>query len=475
MSDILTPDLCVVGAGAAGLSTAAGAAAFGVSTVLVERGAMGGECLNTGCVPSKALLASAHRAQAVREAGAYGIEAAPPEVDFPAVKARWRAVIAAIAPNDSRERFEGLGVTVIEGSARFVDPRTLSVDGRLVRARRFVLATGSAPAVPAIPGLAALPFLTNETLFDLDLLPEHLLVLGGGPVGVEMAQGFRRLGAAVTLVQRGPLLPRADPDLVAVLRRRLLAEGVRLIEGAEVIGAGGTPEAPVLELRGADGAAHRVGGSHLLVAAGRRASVAGLGLEAAGIAHGEKGITVGRDLRTTNPRVLAIGDATGRAAYTHAAGHQAGLAVRALLFRLPVRLPAAPYPSVTFCDPELGQAGLTQAEAEAAGHRVTVLASAFAENDRAQTEGETQGLVKLVVGRRGRLLGAGVVGAGAGELTALFCLALAKRANVGDLAGFVPAYPSLADAGKRAATAYFAPYAKARPTRALVRLLARLG
>src|SRR6185369_6106924 len=295
---------CVIGAGTAGLVTAAGASQLGAPTVLIEAERMGGDCLNSGCVPSKALLAAAHAATAHRRAAAFGLTQAPPVVDFAKVQAHVQGVIEAIAPNDSEERFAGLGVQVIRARARFTGPREVTAGDTRIRARRFVIATGSAPAVPPIPGLADLPYLTNETVFDLDRLPDHLLVMGGGPIGCELAQAFRRLGAKVSLVEMASLLPKDDPELVAVLRRALIADGVALYEGHKVLSAEASGAGIALEIEGVKGSS-RLEGSHLLVAAGRKPRVADLGLEAAGIAFSAKGVQVDARLRTTNRRVYA--------------------------------------------------------------------------------------------------------------------------------------------------------------------------
>ncbi|MBC8130261.1 MAG: FAD-dependent oxidoreductase [Rhizobiaceae bacterium] len=477
---VLEPDICVVGAGSGGLSVAAAAAAVGVSVVLIERSRMGGDCLNSGCVPSKALIAAAAHASAIRQASAFGISAGEPVVDFPAVMRHVRDVIAGIAPFDSVERFEGLGVRVLAEEARFLDSQTLAAGPHLIRARRFVLATGSSPRVPDFPGLEAVPFLTNETLFDLDVLPSHLLILGGGPIGLEMAQAFRRLGSAVTVVDAGGALKREDPDLSAIVLSALRAEGVDLREhtAAEAVsmatGDRRGEETLTLQVRSPSGEA-QVSASHLLVAVGRRPTVEALCLEAGGIDHGPSGIVVGRDLRTSNARVYAIGDVAGGPQFTHLANHHAGLVVRAILFRLPVRQTPDLVPRVTYTAPELGQVGLTAAEAGARGIDARVLTWPYADNDRARTERRTEGLLKMVVAGDGRLLGAGVAGAKAGELTNLFSLALAQRLTVRDLASFISPYPTYAEIGKRAATTYYAPYAKRSIVRAAVRLLSRLG
>ncbi|MCB8839582.1 NAD(P)/FAD-dependent oxidoreductase [Aurantimonas sp. VKM B-3413] len=475
MPKILTPDICVIGAGSGGLTTAAAAAAFGVDVVLIERGRMGGDCLNYGCVPSKALIAAGKHAAAIREAERFGIRAGQPDVDFPAVKDHVQGVIAAIAPNDSVERFEGLGVTVIKAAAHFVDERTVAAGERLVRARRFVVAAGSSPFVPPIEGLAETPHLTNETIFDLREAPDHLLVIGGGPIGLELAQAHRRLGCAVTVVEAERALGRDDPELAEVVIARLRGEGVAIRERANVVHVSGKDGAVEIVVEDAAGTRETLSGSHLLVAVGRVPNLAGLGLEAAGISRNRRGIDVGPNLRTSNKRVYAVGDITGGPQFTHAANYQAGLVIRALLFRLPVRERRDQLPHVTFTEPELGQVGPTEAEAKAAGTAVDVVRWPYAENDRAQAERTTEGMVKLLIGKRGRLIGAGVVGAAAGEMTNLFSLAVAKGLKLSDLRDFVSPYPTFSEIGKRAATSYFQPYTRRKFVRRAVALLSRFG
>jgi pyruvate/2-oxoglutarate dehydrogenase complex dihydrolipoamide dehydrogenase (E3) component len=471
MSQTLTPDLCVIGAGSAGLSVAAGAVQMGASVVLVERGRMGGDCLNYGCVPSKSLIAAAAAAQAVRAGGPFGVRAREPEVDMAAVRRHVRGVIAAIAPHDSVERFAGLGVTVLQEHARFTGPGEAVAGGRRIRAKRFVVATGSRPAVPPVPGLAETSHLTNETVFDLAELPRHLLVLGGGPVGCELAQAFRRLGSAVTVADLGPILQKDDPELVAVVRERLLAEGVRLRERVKVLAV---EPGPALLVEG-EGGQERLEGSHLLLATGRAPCLEELGLEAAGIAFDARGIKVDRRLRTTNARVFAIGDVAGGPQLTHLAAHHASIVVKNALFRLPAKADRAAIPRVTYTAPELAAVGLSEGNAKEQGVAHEILRAAFADNDRARAERATEGLVKLVVGRRGRVLGASIVGAHAGELILPWVLTLDRGLPLSAMAGVVAPYPTLAEAGKRAAGGWYARYLFSGRTRRLVRLLARLG
>ncbi|HAE50122.1 MAG: dihydrolipoamide dehydrogenase [Tistrella sp.] len=479
---MLDTDICVIGAGAAGLSVAAGAVQMGARVVLVERGRMGGDCLNAGCIPSKALIT---RARAVAEAARWpelGLLGAPPVADFARVKNGIADVIADIAPHDSPERFRSLGVEVIEADARFLDRNRLMAGDRIVTARRFVIATGSRPALPPIEGLERVVVHTNETIFSDRMQPEHLVVLGGGPVGVEMAQAHRRLGSAVTLATSGRLLPTEDPELVAVVRDRLLAEGVVVLEQARAVAAAprATGDGVRLHLAGQGSVRQVVEGDQLLVATGRRPVTEGLDLAAAGVEVDAGGIRVDARLRTSNARIFAIGDCIGGIdgaapqRFTHMAGHHAGIVIRQALFRLPARVETRAVPRVIFTDPELARVGPTEAEARAMHGDIRVLRWPFAEVDRARTEGRRDGLVKVLVGRRGRILGAGIVGEGAGELLQSWELAIREKLKIGAMAGLITAYPTRAEASKRAAGQAFTELLFGSRSRRLVRLLLRL-
>ena len=467
-------DLAVIGAGASGLSVTSVAARLGLRVALIERGRMGGDCLNYGCVPSKALLAAAHAAEAARQAGRYGVRLSEPEIDWAAVRAHVQGAIATIAPTDSEERYTELGATVLRAEARFVARDALLVGGRRITAHRIVIAAGGHPVVPTIAGLAEVPYLTNETVFDLPDRPEHLLVLGGGPIGIEMAQAHALLGCRVTVVQSGPIAAREDPELVAPLRERLVAQGVTLVEHAQAETVEPGP-GPVLVL--ADG--RRIDGSHLLVATGRRPNLEALDLAAGDVRSGPDGIATDRGLRSlSNRRVYAVGDIAdpegiGPRAFTHVGTYHAGIVVRRALFRLPARIDYAALPRVTYTDPELAQIGMTEAEARRAGHDVQVLCWRMAENDRAIAEAATEGLVKLVVAR-GRLLGAGVVAPHAGDMAGLLGLAIGRRVPLSALAGLIVPYPTRAEAIKRAAGEFYTPRLFGRWSAWLARLLARL-
>jgi pyruvate/2-oxoglutarate dehydrogenase complex dihydrolipoamide dehydrogenase (E3) component len=466
-------DLCIIGAGSGGLSVAAGAVQMGASVVLIEKGEMGGDCLNTGCVPSKALIAAAHAAHAVRDGQRFGIHASEPEVRFGEVHAHIHGVIGAIAPHDSVERFEGLGVQVIRAAARFRDPRTVEAAGDKIVARRFVIATGSRAAVPPIPGLAEAGYLTNESVFALQECPEHLIVVGGGPIGIELAQSFRRLGAQVTVIEKFGILAKDEPEAVAVVRASLLRDGVTLLEGVGISEVHRDGRGVTVLLDGDSPAGRSITGTHLLVAAGRRPNIEGLGLDAAGVASTPKGVTVDARLITSNHRVFAIGDVAGGPQFTHVAGYHAGIVIRNALFGLPAKVDYASLPWVTYADPELAHAGLTEADARKAGHDVQVLNWSFSLNDRAQAERATEGLAKIVLGRKGRILGATIVGPRAGELIGTWALAITSGLKIGAVASAVLPYPTLAEISKRAAGSYYTPRLFGAATRRIVGLAQR--
>jgi pyruvate/2-oxoglutarate dehydrogenase complex dihydrolipoamide dehydrogenase (E3) component len=474
MSQRLRADICVIGAGSAGLSIAAGASQMGADTVLIEEGEMGGDCLNFGCVPSKSLLAAGHAAAAGGAAARMGLRYAAPQVDFPAVHDHVHGVIASIAPHDSQARYEGLGVTVLRERARFVGPREVEAGGTRVTARRIVVATGSRPLVPPLPGLDQVPYLTNETVFGLTELPAHLIVIGGGPIGCELGQAFRQLGAEVSLVELANILPNDDPELVDILRTRLRRDGIRLYEGAKASGVARDGDGVAVEIE-AEAGRQRLQGSALLLAVGRRPTVDGLDLEAAGIAYDRRGIQVDARLRTTNRKVFAAGDVAGGLQFTHLAGHHAGVVLMNALFRLPTKVERRAVPWVTYTDPELAQVGLGEEAARAAHGAIRVLRWPFSENDRARCEHREDGLVKVVTTPRGRILGASIVGPRAGELIQPWVLAISRKLGIGAVARMIAPYPTLGEASKRAAGSFYTPGLFSARTRTLVRFLRIFG
>ncbi len=475
MANPLTPDLCVIGAGSGGLSVAAAAAQLGADVVLIEKGRMGGDCLNSGCVPSKALLAAAARAQAMRAGGqAFGITAPPPEIDHRAVKEHIRHVIAAIAPNDSVDRFTGLGVTVIQGAAKFLDKRTVQARGQEIKPRFFVIATGSAPAVPPIPGLSAVPYLTNENIFENEQKIEHLIIIGGGPIGMEMAQAHRRLGSRVSVLEAFTPLGRDDPELTRILIDHLQAEGIDIRARAKVEKVEPTEKGlAVLISRGEDEEPERLEGSHLLIATGRTANVEGLNLEAAGVKFDRTGIKVSSTLRTSNRRIYAIGDVTGGQQFTHMANYHAGIVIRRTLFRLPVRAKTHHVPWVTYTDPELAHVGLSEAEAVARYRKIRIARWPYSENDRAQAERATSGLIKVILKPNGHILGASIVGRHAGELIHLWALAISAKLPIKAMTGYIAPYPTLSEISKRAAIAFYTPRLGSPMLRRIMGLLRR--
>ena len=457
MTEALTPDICVIGAGPGGLSVAAAAAAFGVPTVLIERDKLGGDCLNTGCIPSKALLAIARRAEQIRSAGIFGLDAQNVPVNFLKVCDRIHKVIASIAPMDSAERFTALGVRVIHERARFKDRNTVVAGDIEIRARRFVIATGSTPAVPQIPGLGDGPYLTNESIFDLKDRPEHLIIIGAGSTGLELAQAFRRLGSSVTVLEKGVPLANEDPECVDIVVGRLQRDGVVIRRDVNIVGIthmGATVTATIASA----GAEQTITGSHLLVAAGRKPTIEGLDLGAAGIRYDATGIFVNRKLKTSNRRAYAIGDcASGQPRLTHAANYHAGLVIRNALFRLPVRVKKDAIPRATYTDPELAQIGLTEAQASARRMKIRIARWGYYDNDRAQTDGETDGHIKVITTRKGKIVGVTIVGSQAGELISMWILAISQRLNIRAFLDVVLPYPTLSELGKRAALDSLAP------------------
>ena len=465
-------DVAVIGAGAAGLSVTAVAAQLGQRVVLIERGRMGGDCLNTGCVPSKALLAAGHAAAGARAAGRFGVRVGGVEVDWAAVQAHVVGVIEAIAPADSAARFEAMGATVLAGQARFVGPDALQVGDRRITARRIVIAAGSSAVIPAIPGLGQVPYLTNETIFGSPR-PMHLLILGGGPIGLEMAQAHHDLGCRVTVVEAGRIAGREDVELAEGLAIVLRQQGVELIEHAEVARV---EPGPVLVL--ADG--RKIAGSHLLVAVGRQPRLDGLDLAAGNVRVTKAGIATDRGLRSlSNRRVFAVGDiadpqGVGPRAFTHVASYHAGIVIRRMLFRLPARVDYGALPRVIYTDPELAQVGMTEAEAVAENLRIRILRVPGGDTARARAEGVSAGLVKLVVGGGGKILGVGILAPHAGEMISLWTLAIQRKVPLSAMAGMIVPYPTMSESPKRAAVSFFVARLFAERTRWLVRMLGKL-
>ena len=472
MVDIIKADICVIGAGSGGLSVAAGASQMGANVVLVERDKMGGDCLNYGCVPSKAILAAGHAAQDIRSAAKFGVTAGDPKIDMKAVHDHIHGVIKGIEPHDSVERFEGLGVRVIQAPGRFTGPDEVMAGDHRIQAKYYVIATGSSAMIPPIPGLADTPYYTNETIFNIQEDVEHLIVVGGGPIGAELAQAHRRLGAKVTLVEMFDFMGKDDPEAVEIVRRQLLAEGIDIHERTAVIGTsqeGGKVRVSISK----DDQTQSIEGSHLLIAAGRKANLDSLDLDRANVAFTPRGIEVDARLRSSNKKIFAIGDATGGYQFTHMAGYDAGIVIRNMLFKLPAKVNYSAVPWVSFTDPELAQVGLNEAQAtEQLGQgNFQILRWSYGENDRARAELATDGFVKVILNKKGVILGATLVGKQAGELVSMWGLAIQNKMKIGAIAGMIVPYPTLSEVSKRAAGSYYTPKLFSEKMRRIVRFL----
>ena len=450
-------DLVVLGGGTAGLVSAMGAAALGARVALVERDLLGGDCLNTGCVPSKALLRSAHAVGGWRRAGGLGVHVDGLRVDFAAVMHRMRERRATIAAHDAAERLRLAGVAVFFGPARFVDARTIDVDGRSLRFGRAIIATGGRPAAPPVPGLDSVPFLTNETIFELDALPPRLLVIGAGPVGCELAQAFARFGSRVTLFDVAPhVLPREDADAAAIVQRQLEIDGIRLELGVTLDGVSHDGHRFAIDCRqGADASTStsRVEGDALLVAAGRVPNVEGLELDRAGISATSQGVTVTDRLQTTNRRVFASGDVCSPYKFTHAADALSRIALQNALFFGRRKASALVIPWVTYTDPELAHVGLSLTDVRTAAGRLETITIPLAEVDRAIVDDEADGFVR-VHHARGALRGCTIVSRHAGEMIGEAVYAMTHGGTLAQLSATVHPYPTQGEALRKAGDAY---------------------
>lgn len=453
-------DICIIGGGSGGLSIAAGAVQMGAKVVLLEGHKMGGDCLNYGCVPSKALIASAKQAYAMSHGAKYGVGEVEAQVDYAAAKDHVHDVITTIAPVDSVERFEGLGVNVISEFGKFISKTQVQAGDTIIEARRFVVATGSGPFVPPIPGLEDVTHYTNENIFDLREKPKHLIIIGGGPIGMEMAQAHRRLGCNVTVIEGAKAFGKDDPEMAAIVLDNLRDEGVNIVEDAQAEKISGKGDTITVHTPKGD-----FTGSHLLIAVGRKVNTEKLDLEAGGIAYDRSGLKVGPDLRSvTNKKVYAAGDVAGGLQFTHVAGYHAGVLIRSMLFGLPSKQRTDHIPWATYTDPELAQVGLTEAHAKKKyGSALEVVRFDFHHNDRLIAERKTTGLIKVMV-VKGRPVGASIAGHMAGELIGMWAMAIANKMKMSAIANTVLPYPTVSEVNKRAAGAYFSPRLFENPT-----------
>lgn len=472
-SKTLKPDFCVIGAGSAGLSFAAGAAQMGADVVLIERNKMGGDCLNDGCVPSKALLRAAKVGDDLKNARRFGWHVERAQVDFKQAHQYVHGVIEAIAPHDSVERFESLGVKVLLEDAKFVNGRTVSAGNHVIKAKKFIIATGSHPFVPPIEGLDTIQSYTNENIFDLEALPSHLLVIGGGPIGIELAQAFRHFGSEVTVLEAFKALPKDEPELTGKLKELLKLEGIALQEQVKIDLIKHIDGNVICEFKSDAGTQHRVQASHVLVATGRRPNIASLNLESAGIKFSQQGIEVDKNLRTSNKKVYAVGDCIGGYQFTHVAGYHAGLVIRNSIFKLPVRVNKQAIPWVTYTSPELAHVGYLESELKAKNIPYKKLTLAMKDIDRAQTDGALEGEIIVFASPKGHVLGASILGEHAGEMIYPWVMAIQNKLKVGAIASSIAPYPTLNDGNKRVAGSFYVDKLFSEKMKRIVRFLLR--
>ena len=467
-------DIAIIGAGAGGLSVAAGASQLGVKVVLIEGEKMGGECLNAGCVPSKSLLAAAKAQWQAKHSAHFGIDGASVKTNFKDVMQHVRSVIDKIAEHDSVERFESLGVQVILSPGKFVNRNTVQAGIYQIHAKRFVIATGSSPFVPPIAGLEQVAYLTNENIFELIEQPKHLIVIGGGPIGCELAQAFVMLGSQVTMLVGNKILPKDEPDCAMIVKEQLQATGITIHEGIKV-NAAETNNDGITFTCEKDKTSFTVNGSHVLIATGRVANVKSLDLKKAGIDYSPKGIVVDNKLRTSNKKIFAIGDVAGGYQFTHMAGYHAGIVIKNALFRLPAKVNYKAVPWITFTDPELAHVGLLVEEAKEQGLKIKITEWFFADNDRAQAEAKIQGKIKVITDHKARILGVTIVGQHAGELILPWGIAIREGKTLRSFTDTIAAYPTLSEVSKHVAGEYYKPMLFSGKTKLLVKWLLKLG
>ncbi|MEW6521148.1 MAG: FAD-dependent oxidoreductase [Thermodesulfobacteriota bacterium] len=453
-------DIGVIGGGAAGLTVTAGAAQLGAKTLLLEKEpALGGDCLHFGCVPSKTLIRSAQVYQSMKMAAHYGLPALDvPPVDFARVRERIKSVIATIQQHDSVERFCKLGARVEFGAPRFIDEHSVSINGRNYSAASWVIATGSSPAPAPVPGLDATPFLTNREIFYLDKLPATMAVIGAGPIAIEMAQAFNRLGSRVFVIQRsGQILSKEDQDMADLVMQVMAGEGVKFYLNAKLAGVRDLGAEREVKLTDAEGREVVLRVDALLMALGRAPNVEGLGLADIGIIFDKRGIAVDNRLRTNHRHIYAPGDINGSFQFTHAAGYEGGIVVSNAIFHLPRKADYTWMPWCTYADPELASIGMNEKAARAAGIEYQVWSEEFAANDRSLAEGERVGRIKMILDDKEKPVGVQICGPQAGELISQWVAILNGKIKLSTLAGAVHPYPTLAEINKRVAGKYFSP------------------
>ncbi len=451
-------DLGVIGGGAGGLTVTAGAAQLGAKTLLVEKESeLGGDCLHFGCVPSKTLIKTAHVRHLLKNCSKFGLPPVDlPPVDFREVSKRIQSVIAAIQHHDSEERFCKLGARVAFGRPIFTDEHCIRLNGDSYSAKTWVIATGSSPAIPPIPGLAATPYITNKEIFDLDSLPESMIILGGGPIGCEMGQAFRRLGTRVTLVSRGPhILGKDDPDMADAVRDILAAEGVKFHLESSIEAVNDLGSRKEVKIKTKEGNLVSLEADVILVAVGRRGNTEDLGLEDIGIEYGPRGIGVDSRLRTNHKHIYAVGDVNGGFQFTHAAGYEGGIVVTNAIFHLPRKVDYTFLPWCTYTDPPLGSIGMNEAAAGKAGIDYSLWTEEFRNNDRSLAEGEAAGKIKMILNEKEKPIGIQILGPRAGDLLAEWVAVLNGKVKLSTLAAAIHPYPTISEINKKVAGTFF--------------------
>lgn len=481
MKTVLKPDICIIGGGSGGLSVASAASQMGVDVVLIEKGKMGGDCLNYGCVPSKSLLSVAKSLHSYHAAAPYINNFVPAEVNYDAAKKHVADVIATIAPHDSVERFEGLGVKVIEAGATFIDNNTLEAGDYTIKARRFIIATGSSAFIPPIEGLDLVTYHTNEDIFELEQKPEHLIIIGAGPIGLEMAQAHRRLGCQVTVIDAFKILGNQDAEFADIILEKLSGEGIEFYGETQVEKLNTADDKICVSIKQKNGTEQILRSSHLLIATGRSANVNGLGLDETDVEYDRKGVKVNDGLRSDAKRIYAIGDvaqikgAVFNPQFTHVANYHAGLVIRSILFRMPTKVNYDFLPWVIYTDPELAHVGLTQADAVKRHGEIRTLSANYDGNDRAIATGKTTGKAQFYVTKKGHVVGATILGENAGELISILALMISQKIKISKLATLTVAYPTLAELVKRAAQDYYTGFAENKKLRFVIGFLRKFG
>ena len=469
-------DLGIIGGGAAGLTAAAGSAQFGAKTILIEKSSkLGGDCLHYGCVPSKTLIRTAAVWNLARRSSAFGLPALTlPPVDLGAVMDRVQAVIEKIQHHDSPERFCGLGAEVHFGSPAFADDHVVELNGKRIAAKNWIIATGSSPVVPPIEGLASVPFWTNEMVFSQRTLPGRLIVLGGGPIGLEIAQAFARLGSKVTIVEfMDQIIGPEDADIAEILKARFEADGVTILTGTKALKVESKGAAIRLTVGPAaqEGPSAAIEGDALFLSTGRKPNIGDLALEKAGVAFTPRGIPTNNRLKTNIPHIYACGDVNGQFPFTHVAGYEAGIALTNAILHLPRKLDYGKIGWCTYTDPEVASIGFNEKRARKEGLDYRIIEERFEENDRAQAEGETMGKIKILLDKNDKLLGCQMMGAHAGELIHEWIIAMSGGVKLSTMAGAVHVYPTLSEISKRVAGRVFADKLFGDRTKSILKLL----